>query len=145
MLYFVNFKYIYKCILYLEKEMATHSSFLAWRSLWTEKPDGLLFVGSHRVGHDWSNFACMHALGKEMATHSSIPSWRIPGTEEPGGLPSMGSQRVGHDWSDLAAAAAAVFTRYVFIDNFSFWNNLRWKKFQKWRVPIYLLFFFNLN
>ena len=61
---------------------------------------------SHRVGHNWSNVACMHALETEMATHSSILAWRIPGTEEPGGLPSVGSHRVRHDWSDLAAAAA---------------------------------------
>ena len=32
----------------LEKEMATHFSILAWRILWTEKPGGLLFLGSHR-------------------------------------------------------------------------------------------------
>ena len=64
-------------------------------------------MGSHRVGHNWSDLACMHALEKEMATHSSILAWRIPGTEEPGGLQSMGSHRVGHNWSDLAAAAAA--------------------------------------
>ena len=36
----------------LEKEMATHSSVLAWRILWTEKPGGLLSMGSHRVGPD---------------------------------------------------------------------------------------------
>ena len=54
-------------------------------------------MGSHRVGHNWSDLACMPALEKEMATHSSILAWRIPGTEEPGGLPSMGSHRVGHD------------------------------------------------
>ena len=36
----------------LEKEMATHSSVLAWRILGTEKPGGLLSVGSHRVGLD---------------------------------------------------------------------------------------------
>ena len=36
----------------LEKEMATHSSDLAWRILGTEKPGGLLSVGSHRVGLD---------------------------------------------------------------------------------------------
>ena len=36
----------------LEKEMATHSSILAWSILWTEEPGGLLSVGSHRVGHD---------------------------------------------------------------------------------------------
>ena len=85
--------------------MATHSSILAWRIMWTEEPDGLLPMGSHRVGHDWIDLACMHALEKEMATHSSVLAWRIPWTEEPDGLLSMGSHRVGHDWSDLAAAA----------------------------------------
>ena len=35
-----------------EKEMATHSSFLALRILWMEEPGGLLSIGSHRVGHD---------------------------------------------------------------------------------------------
>ena len=90
----------------LEKEMATHSSILAWGVLWTEEPGRLLSMGSHRVRHDCSNLACMHAMEKEMAPHSSILAWRIPGTEEPGGLPSMGSHRVGHEWSNSAAAAA---------------------------------------
>ena len=36
----------------LEKEMATHSSILAWRILGMGDPDGLLSMGSHRVGHD---------------------------------------------------------------------------------------------
>ena len=36
----------------LEKEMATHSSILAWRIPWTEKPGGLQFMGSHRVRYD---------------------------------------------------------------------------------------------
>ena len=39
----------------LEKEMATHSSVLAWRIPGTEEPGGLPSQGSHRVGHDWSN------------------------------------------------------------------------------------------
>ena len=34
-----------------EKEMATHSSVLAWRIPRIEEPGGLLFMGSHRVGH----------------------------------------------------------------------------------------------
>ena len=97
----------------LEKEMAAHSSILAWRIPWAEEPGGLLSTGSHRVSHDWSDLACMHALEKEMATHSSVLAWRIPGTEEPGGLPSMGSHRVGHDWSDLAAAAAACLSVHL--------------------------------
>ena len=37
----------------LEKEIATHSSILAWRIPWTEKPSGLQSMGSQRVGHDW--------------------------------------------------------------------------------------------
>ena len=36
----------------LEKEMATHSSILAWRIPWTEKPGGLQSMASQRVGHD---------------------------------------------------------------------------------------------
>ena len=56
----------------LEKEMATHSSILAWRIPWMEETGGLQSTGSQRVGH-------------------------IPWREELGGLQSMGSQRVGHD------------------------------------------------
>ena len=37
----------------LEKEMATHSSTLAWRIPWTEDPGRLQSMGSQRVGHDW--------------------------------------------------------------------------------------------
>ena len=36
----------------LEKEMATHSSILAWRIAWTEEPGGLQSTGSQRVGHN---------------------------------------------------------------------------------------------
>ena len=36
----------------MEKEMATHSSVLAWRIPGTAEPGGLLSMGSHRVGHD---------------------------------------------------------------------------------------------
>ena len=41
----------------LEKEMATHSSVLAWRIPGIGEPGGLPSMGSHRVGHDWSNLA----------------------------------------------------------------------------------------
>ena len=36
----------------LEKEMATHSSVLAWEILWTEEPDGLQSMGLQRAGHN---------------------------------------------------------------------------------------------
>ena len=45
----------------LEKEIATHSSVLAWRTPWTGEPGGLLSLGLHRVGHDWSDLAAAAA------------------------------------------------------------------------------------
>ena len=44
----------------LEKEMAAHSSILAWRIPWTEKPGGLQTMESQRVRHDWTSFT--HSL-----------------------------------------------------------------------------------
>ena len=51
----------------LEKEMATHSSVLAWRIPGTGEPGGLPPMGSHRVGHDWSDLA---AATKRLRTPS---------------------------------------------------------------------------
>ena len=45
----------------LEKEMATHSSVLVWRIPGTGEPGGLPSMGSHRVGHDWSDLAAAAA------------------------------------------------------------------------------------
>jgi len=45
----------------LEKEMATHSSVLAWRIPGMAEPGGLPSMGSHRVGHDWSDLAAAAA------------------------------------------------------------------------------------
>ena len=45
----------------LEKEMATHSSILAWRIPGTEEPSGLPSMGLHRVRHDWSDLAAAAA------------------------------------------------------------------------------------
>ena len=57
----------------LEKEMATHSSVLAWRIPGMGEPGGLPSMGSHRVGHDWSGLAAAAA-----ATASTINQNRIP-------------------------------------------------------------------
>ena len=81
--------------------MAPHSSTLAWKLPWTEKPGRLQSMGLRTVGHgtrlrDFTFTFHFHALEKEMATHSSVLAWRIPGTGEPGELLSVGSHRVGH-------------------------------------------------
>ena len=50
----------------LEKEMATHFSVLAWRISGTGEPGGLLSMGSHRVGHEWSDLAAAAAAAAAM-------------------------------------------------------------------------------
>ena len=54
----------------LEKEMATHSSVLAWRIPGTGKPGGLLSMGLQRVGHNWSDLAA--------ALRTDYPATRRP-------------------------------------------------------------------
>ena len=57
-LFYLNEKnYFTMLCWFLEKEMATHSSVLAWRIPGMGEPGGLLSMGSHRVRHDWSNLA----------------------------------------------------------------------------------------
>ena len=52
----------------LEKKMATHSSVLAWRIPETGEPGGLPSMGSHRVGHDWSDLAAAAAAAAGPST-----------------------------------------------------------------------------
>ena len=59
----------------LEKEMATHSSTLAWKIPWTEEPGRLQSMGSSKSRTRLSDFTFtfhFHALEKEMAAHSSV-------------------------------------------------------------------------
>ena len=56
----------------LEEEMVTHSSTLAWKIQWTEKPGRLQSMGLQRVGHDWAT-SLTHSL-----THSWIVTWSSP-------------------------------------------------------------------
>ena len=86
--------------------MVPHSSTLAWKIPWTEKPGGLQTTGSLKIRHDWATslslFTFMHWRMKWQPTPVFLPGESQ--RREPGGLPSMGSHRVGHDWSNLAAA-----------------------------------------
>ena len=66
----------------LEKEMATHSSVLAWRIPGTGEPDGLQSMGSHRIGHDWSDLAAAAAISSKfclgMHRHQLHPWKGVP-------------------------------------------------------------------
>ena len=57
----------------LEKELATHSSVLAWRIPGTGEPGGLPSMGSHRVRHDWSDLAAAAVL---MHSHRPMKFYR---------------------------------------------------------------------
>ena len=65
------------CFHALEKEMATHSSVLAWRIPGTGEPGGLLSLGLHRVGHDWSDLAAAAAAGKWFSQTPNEDNWQL--------------------------------------------------------------------
>ena len=65
--------------MFMEKEMATHSSILAWRIPWTEEPGRLQSMGSQRVGHNWAtslHFTSLHFISSlmGMASEMQVPS-----------------------------------------------------------------------
>ena len=65
----------------LEKEMATHSSILAWKIPWTEKPCRLQSMGSQSVEHDWVTLLYVHKIQQLKGIHywSIILSKRTQG------------------------------------------------------------------
>ena len=56
-----NLNMNWRTLMNLENEMATHSSVLAWRIPGMGESGGLPSMGSHRVGHDWSDLAAAAA------------------------------------------------------------------------------------
>ena len=80
----------------LEKEMATHSSVLAWRIPGTAEPGGLPSMGSHRVEHDWSDLAAAAPLSPSLChlrvlTASAVPStWSVCALASSSSGPSLG-------------------------------------------------------
>ena len=76
----------------LEKEMATHSSILAWKTPWMEEPGRLQSMGSQRVGYDWATSLSHIYLGFPGGSDSKESAWNagdlglIPGLGwSPGG------------------------------------------------------------
>ena len=56
--------------------MATHSSVLAWRIPGTGEPGGLPSMGSHRVGHNWSDLAAAAAISKDIYNYPAVKDHR---------------------------------------------------------------------
>ena len=59
----------------LEKEMATHSSILAWKTPWMEEPGRLQSMGSQRVGYDWATSLSHIYLGFPGGSDSKESAW----------------------------------------------------------------------
>ena len=55
--------------------MAIHSSIVAWRIPWTEKPRGLQYIGLQRVRHNWSNLARTHAQQHDTEIYKALLLW----------------------------------------------------------------------
>ena len=70
----------------LEKKMATHSSTLAWKIPWMEKPGRLQSVGSQRVGHDWVTSLSLSLENSALATGLEKVSFR-PNPKERKAMP----------------------------------------------------------
>ena len=87
----------------LEKEMATHSSILAWRIPWTEEPGRLQSMGLQRVGHNWVTSLtcplspwCLSTISSSIAPFSSCPqSFPEPESFPMSPLFASGGQRTG--------------------------------------------------
>ena len=85
----------------VEKEMATHSSVLAWRIPGTREPGGLPSMRSHRVGHDGSNLAataCLPLYAFSFTTHSSFIAKLKYHSSQTQGLPAL----VNNDFSIIS-------------------------------------------
>ena len=60
-----------------EKAMALHSSTLAWKIPWTGELGGLLSMGSHRVGHNWSDLTAAAVMSDSLQPHE-LQHTRLP-------------------------------------------------------------------
>ena len=83
----------------LEKEMATHSSILAWEIPWTEDPGWLWSMGSQRVGHDWATAAAAKSL-QSCPTLCDPIDGSPPGSPIPGILQARTLERVAISFSN---------------------------------------------
>ena len=92
----------------LEKEMATHSSVLAWRIPGAVEPGGLLSMGSQRVGHDWSNLAAAAAAATKQQQYITESAFQYSKLTE--GLQQSGEFLIKkNDWISVRTTSFVVF------------------------------------
>ena len=118
--------------LFLEKEMAIHSSILAWRIPWTEEPGGLQSMGSQRVGHDWA---------------TSLPLSLVPGPMSPKTPFPPSSSFQYHFFASLKLQLKPHFSPDIFLSNLVFTdrpflqNSIIWQvnNLVLYSVPTYIV------
>ena len=93
----------------LEKEMAIHSNVLAWRIPGTGEPGGLPSMGSHRVGHDWSDLAAVAG-----------PIWLLDQTMRIGDQfyksithRTFSHQQIWNSWSTISTGIYSINHKYT--------------------------------
>ena len=93
----------------LEKEMATHSSILAWNMPWTEESGRLQSMGSQRVGHDWATSLHFFTTSATWEAHLAL-----------GPLYSLG---IWTRWSLLPFSCRVVWFCYFYSKNPLMWTH----------------------
>ena len=91
-----------------EKAMAPHSSTLAWKIPWMEKPDRWQSMGSHRVGHDWATSLSLSWTGEGNGHPVQCSCLENPRDGRAWWAAIYRVAQSGHEGSDLAAAAALI-------------------------------------
>ena len=85
----------------LEKEMATHSSILAWKISWTGEPGGLQSMGSQRIGHDWAtNTYLLTLVGWERYLTMILICILLMTNDVESDLPVSIQESLGRAWID---------------------------------------------
>ena len=110
----------------LEKEMATHSSTLAWKIPWTEEPGRLQSMRSQRVGQDWAT--SLHFCPRERDLLSAPSAWVV--SNDFLSMSIAGKQRlVTLQWRNLTNNTSARGSRSTSIiinhvDSMYYWYNV---------------------
>ena len=117
----------------LEREMATRSSVLAWGIPGTGEPGGLLSMGSHRVGHDWSDSAAMLFLDLEVLDPRCLedcfikmPRDRLLRGVFHKGSPECEAGSPGRLAGKRVSARMALCPRHTGVEEPGIWETWRW-------------------
>ena len=108
--------------------MATHSSVLAWRIPGTGEPGGLLSVGSHRVGHDWSDLAASPIW--------EFSKWINPGSIRSSKVSNMFKIKLKLIYSLPLTMDWEVLLWHGFCFGFWSWNQFS-VDYSMWNMPIF--------